>query len=116
VQASPSLRDVSDGELPPVPRKLGRYRVLFELGRGGMATVYLAVTQSSSGVSKLVALKALLPEYASEADASAMFLDEARLAVQLNHGNVVRPMRWARRVTARSSSWNIWRGIRSRAC
>jgi serine/threonine protein kinase len=73
----------------PAPRKLGKYRVLFELGRGGMATVYLAVTQSAGGVSKLVVLKALLPQYAAEEEARAMFLDEARLAAQLNHGNVV---------------------------
>src|SRR6478609_4301918 len=59
-------------ELASVPRNLGKYHVLFELGRGGMATVYLAVTQSAPGVNKLVALKSLLPEYAREADACAM--------------------------------------------
>lgn len=71
------------------PRKVGKYRVLLELGRGGMASVYLAVAESAAGVSKLLVLKSLLPEYASEPEACAMFLDEARLAVQLNHGNVV---------------------------
>jgi eukaryotic-like serine/threonine-protein kinase len=73
----------------PPPMSVGKYRVLFQLGRGGMATVYLAVTQSAAGVNKLVALKALLPGFASEPEALAMFLDEARLAVQLNHGNLV---------------------------
>lgn len=88
ISASHSVsRRTGHGE--PVPRKLGKYRVLFELGRGGMATVYLAVTESAGGVSKLVVLKALLPQYAAEAEARAMFLDEARLAAQLNHGNVV---------------------------
>lgn len=71
------------------PRRFGKYRVLFELGRGGMATVYLAVTQSAGGVNKLVVLKALLPQFAAEPEARAMFLDEARLAAQLNHGSVV---------------------------
>jgi len=90
VRASKSAATrVGQGELPPVPRRFGKYDVLFELGHGGMATVYLAVTESAAGVRKLVALKALRPEFASEAEASAMFLDEARLAVQLNHGNVV---------------------------
>jgi serine/threonine-protein kinase len=72
----------------PVPR-VGKYRVLSELGRGGMANVYLAVVHGPGGVNKLVVLKALLPELASEPYALSMFLDEARLAAQLNHPNVV---------------------------
>src|SRR6188508_3605796 len=68
---------------------VGKYRILSELGRGGMANVYLAVARGPGGVSKLVVLKALLPELASEPGALAMFLDEARLAAQLNHANVV---------------------------
>jgi len=75
---------------PDFPKTVGKYRILFELGRGGMATVYLAVTQGAAGVSKLVVLKALHQEESdSEGDALGMFLDEARLAVQLNHGNLV---------------------------
>lgn len=70
-------------------RKVGKYRILSELGRGGMATVYLAVTSGPGGVNKLVVLKALLPELAVEPGALTMFLDEARLAAQLNHANIV---------------------------
>lgn len=70
-------------------RWVGKYRILSELGRGGMANVYLAVARGPGGVAKLVVLKALLPELASEPGALAMFLDEARLAAQLNHANVV---------------------------
>jgi serine/threonine-protein kinase len=73
----------------PALTSVGKYRVLSELGRGGMANVYLAVTRSGSGVSKLVVLKALLPDLATEPSALTAFLDEARLAAQLNHGNVV---------------------------
>jgi len=70
-------------------REVGKYHVLAELGRGGMASVYLAALRGNGAVNKLVVLKALLPELASEPDALAMFLDEARLAALLNHGNVV---------------------------
>jgi serine/threonine-protein kinase len=70
-------------------REVGKYRVLAELGRGGMANVYLAALQGKGAVSKLVVLKALLPEVESEPDSLALFLDEARLAALLNHGNVV---------------------------
>jgi len=88
------LGDTSSGPtasavLVPSATSLGKYRVLSELGRGGMANVYLAVTRGPNAVSKLVVLKALLPELATQPSALRSFLDEARLAAQLNHGNVV---------------------------
>ena len=70
-------------------RRVGKYRILSELGRGGMANVYLAVAHGHGGVDKLVVLKALLPELSADPDVLAMFLDEARLAARLNHSNVV---------------------------
>ncbi len=68
---------------------VGRCRTLAELGRGGMADVYLAVTRSQSGFNKLVVLKALKRELATERTTLDMFLDEARVAAQLNHPSVV---------------------------
>lgn len=68
---------------------VGKYRLLAELGRGGMASVYLAISRGIGGVNKLVVLKAVLPELASDPSSLAMFMDEARLAAQLNHPNVV---------------------------
>src|SRR5687768_15995473 len=86
-------------ELPSAPgettrsgtmmRAVGRCRVLAELGHGGMANVYLAVTDGQSGFNKLVVLKALRRELAQENVTLSMFLDEARVAAQLNHPNVV---------------------------
>lgn len=70
-------------------QRLGKYQILAELGRGGAAAVSLAVARGKGGVHKLVVLKALLPELAEEPDAVTAFLDEARLAAQLNHPNVV---------------------------
>lgn len=70
-------------------RSVGQCHIIAELGQGGMANVYLAVTHGPAGVKKLVVLKALRNELASEPEALAMFLDEARLAAQLNHPNVV---------------------------
>lgn len=69
--------------------RVGRYRVLSELGRGGMSNVFLAFARGPSGVNKLVVLKALLPDLAAEPYALSMFLDEVRIAAQLNHPNVV---------------------------
>jgi serine/threonine protein kinase len=68
---------------------IGRYRRLAELGRGGMATVYLAAASGPQGFTKLVVLKELRPDLAQDAEFRSMFLDEARLAARLNHPNVV---------------------------
>lgn len=73
----------------PEQQRLGKYRILAELGRGGAANVYLAVARGKGDVRKLVVLKALLSDLADEASAVSAFLDEARLAAQLNHPNVV---------------------------
>jgi eukaryotic-like serine/threonine-protein kinase len=78
-----------DGELA-LGSYIGKYRVIAELGRGGMANVYLTVAQGPVGVQKLVALKVLRASVATEPETLAMFLDEARLAAQLNHANIVK--------------------------
>ncbi len=67
----------------------GRYRVIGPLGEGGMAKVLLAFTTSAAGVSKLVVIKLLRPELASDPAFIDMFVDEARLAALLSHANVI---------------------------
>ena len=73
------------------PLLAGKYRLIAEVGRGGMADVSLAVTQAGmGGFQKLVVVKLLRESLAQEDDESVrMFLDEARLAARLNHPNVV---------------------------
>lgn len=73
----------------PMPVLMGKYRLIAELGRGGMARVFLAVVHGPSGFSKLVVLKMIRSHLADDPDAMQMFLDEARLAGRLNHPNVV---------------------------
>jgi serine/threonine protein kinase len=65
----------------------GRYRIERELGRGGMATVYLA---HDTELDRLVAIKLLAQHLATEDEFLARFLREARLAGRLSHPNVVR--------------------------
>ena len=72
-----------------VATDLGKYRLLGELGTGGMADVYLAVADGPEGFRKLCVLKLLKERMAQDEDYRAMFLDEARLAARLNHPNVV---------------------------
>ena len=82
-------KSMGDVVLDVVGRQLGKYRVIAELGHGGMADVYLAVASGMSGFNKIVVLKIIRPESAEEPEAVAMFLDEARVAGRLNHPNVV---------------------------
>jgi serine/threonine-protein kinase len=67
----------------------GNYRLIAELGQGGMATVYLAVVLGSSGFRKLAVVKVLRPEFVVDQEFVQMFLDEARLSARLNHSNIV---------------------------
>ena len=70
-------------------RIVGRYELLQKLGHGGMATVYLGRATGTAGFAKRVAIKVIHPHLATEAEFVEMFLDEARLAAELHHPNVV---------------------------
>src|SRR3954466_10262308 len=69
-----------------VARTVGRYEIREELGRGGMATVYLA---RQADLDRLVALKELSSFRQSERSFTQRFLRESRLAGSLSHPNIV---------------------------
>lgn len=70
---------------------LGRYELLVRIGRGGMASVWIARERSSvSGTQRLVAVKAMLPELAGHSEFRAMFLREVQLIQAISHENVVK--------------------------
>src|SRR5215831_17884924 len=54
-----------------------------------MAEVFLSRTRSIGGFERLVVIKRLLPQYASDASIVRLFLDEARIAARLHHANIV---------------------------
>ena len=67
-------------------RRLGRYRVVRQIGSGGMGVVYEGVDE---GLGRRVAIKVLWPHLASDAEFVARFQREARAAARLRHPNVV---------------------------
>jgi hypothetical protein len=69
--------------------QLGRYRIEKRLGVGGMAEVFLAWQVGVGGFERKVALKRPLPQLMEDPSAVAMFLDEARIAAQLQHRHIV---------------------------
>jgi serine/threonine protein kinase len=66
-----------------------KYTLLRKLGAGGMAEVFLAKQLGQGGFEKLVVIKRILPHLLEIPDFVDMFLDEARLAADLRHPNVV---------------------------
>ena len=81
----------ADGSLPgPTSTGARRYTFLRRLAVGGMGELLLARAEAPGGVQKLVAIKRVRPEYATDAEFVKMFLNEARLAATLDHPNVVR--------------------------
>ena len=72
--------------MPELVRTVGRYGILRELGRGGMAVVYLA---RQIDLDRLVALKELAAFHAADADFARRFVRESRLAGSLVHPNVI---------------------------
>ncbi|HVK87930.1 MAG TPA: protein kinase [Kofleriaceae bacterium] len=64
------------------------YLVLAKLAVGGMAEIFLARGASAAGLQRYVVLKRILRDQANNAEFVAMFLEEARLAAQLQHPNV----------------------------
>jgi serine/threonine-protein kinase len=71
--------------------EFGKYRLIAELGHGGMADVFLAVVRGPAGLgfSKLLVVKKLRPNLVEDPEFVAMLIDEARIAARLNHPNVV---------------------------
>jgi eukaryotic-like serine/threonine-protein kinase len=67
----------------------GNYRLLKRLARGGMAEVFLARHVGVEGFERRVAIKRILPHLSESEEFRVMFLDEARLAAQLAHPNIV---------------------------
>lgn len=69
--------------------QFGKYILLEKLASGGMAEVFLAKSLGASGVNKFLAVKRILPQYSDNKDFIDMFKEEAKIAVNLNHGSVV---------------------------
>jgi serine/threonine-protein kinase len=72
----------------PVGNASCRYDLLARLAQGGMAEIFLARAHALAGFERYVVLKRIRPEHGDDARWINMFLDEARLAAQLQHPNI----------------------------
>jgi serine/threonine-protein kinase len=69
--------------------EFGRYSLHHAIASGGMAAVHLGRMRTAAGVMRTVAIKRMHPHFLAEPDFTSMFLDEARLAMRIQHPNVV---------------------------
>jgi serine/threonine protein kinase/tetratricopeptide (TPR) repeat protein len=78
--------DIAPPSRHPLPgQTLGRFRILSELGRGGMGIVYLAHDEN---LRRAVALKLLSPSLSRKDERTRRFLREARAAASVTHPNL----------------------------
>ena len=75
------------GEIVPGTEFAGRYRILDELGRGGMGRVYKALDRE---ISEAIALKLLVPAFSADEKMIERFRNELKLARRISHKNVCR--------------------------
>lgn len=68
--------------------RIGQYELLERIGIGGMAEVFRARQTGEEGFERFVAIKRILPGIAADVDFVKMFIDEAKIAVQLSHPNI----------------------------
>src|SRR3569623_1557390 len=66
-----------------------RYRITERIAAGGLAEVFRGIAESLQGFRKPIAIKRDLPSLTHNKMFVAMFLDEARLALSLQHANIV---------------------------
>ncbi|HYV45061.1 MAG TPA: protein kinase [Myxococcaceae bacterium] len=71
------------------PAVFGKYLLLERLNVGGMAEVFIAKAFGVEGFERILAIKKILPTMAEDEEFIKMFIDEARISVQLNHANIV---------------------------
>ena len=71
------------------PRKFGKYLLLDRIGAGGMAEIWRARQFGAAGFQKDLVIKKILPHLAANDEFVRMFIDEAKIAVALQHANIV---------------------------
>ncbi len=95
---TPAAPEVVSPPEPPEPskpapkisgEKFGQYILMEHIATGGMAEVFKARMMGMEGFQKTVAIKRILPHLTDNDEFVTMFIDEAKLAAQLNHNNII---------------------------
>jgi serine/threonine-protein kinase len=74
---------------PKKPVRFGKYTLIDRIAVGGMAEIFLARQAGLEGFEKTIVIKRIRPHLSKQPNFVKMFLNEAKLAAQLNHPNIV---------------------------
>ncbi|MFH1017911.1 MAG: serine/threonine-protein kinase [Pseudomonadota bacterium] len=66
----------------------GKYFLLDRIAVGGMAEVFKAKTYGVRGFERLLVIKRILPHLSKDEEFVEMFIDEAKISVELTHANI----------------------------
>jgi eukaryotic-like serine/threonine-protein kinase len=75
---------------PRLPRRFGPFLLFDQIGKGGMAEIFLARAQSELGGSRLCVVKEIIPAFSAHRRFAEMLIHEAKLAALLDHANIVK--------------------------
>lgn len=81
--------DPPDAVADELPRTFGPYTLFEQVGKGGMAQIYLARAQTELGATRLAVVKQILPAFADDPRFAEMLIHEAKLAARLGHRRIV---------------------------
>src|SRR5947209_8804494 len=86
---APLTAPFADEDEPADGTRFGQYVLLEKIATGGMDEVWKARMRGVEGFQKIVAIKKILPHLSDNREFIDMFIDEAKLAAQLNHNNII---------------------------
>ncbi|HSQ34406.1 MAG TPA: protein kinase, partial [Candidatus Binatia bacterium] len=91
VEAKPVSEVKPEKKSPPAdnPNELGDYVLLGLIARGGMAEIYKAKRKGVKGFEKVIAIKKILSGYGEDDKYIEMLVDEAKIAAELSHPNII---------------------------
>jgi len=78
------------------PNPFGKYFLFDRVSTGGMAEIFRAKTVSLEGTERIVAVKKMIDLLTADKELTSMFIDEAKLAVQLNHPGICQVVDWGK--------------------
>lgn len=68
---------------------LGRYTLVRKIAEGGMASIYLGIQHGAASFQRPVVIKAIRAEHSADPHFRDTLIDEAHIAMSLNHSNIV---------------------------
>jgi serine/threonine protein kinase/CheY-like chemotaxis protein/outer membrane biosynthesis protein TonB len=91
-EESPEVKETKAEKKKPAednPNEVGDYVLLGMIARGGMAEIYKAKKKGVKGFEKVIAIKKILSGYGEDDKYIEMLVDEAKIAAELSHPNIV---------------------------